>query len=1033
MHHALLLLNNSKKEYNINHNKNLFVQKINMFKNKKNKISNQLIHNYSSSFLKFKKIKPKLFSLNRFLDYKRNNSINSLSSNYGKNNNIFKNFENFSFNIKNKTLKKKHKIIFLNGNDFKRKLKKELSFYKKINFKQLLTSNHDNKCNNSFEKSNIFFTKYKTKVKLKNNLILNARHSFNCINLKNNGNIRNSENLYNCLSFYQKMNKKNNIITKRFHASKSSKKNKIKLNEVINKIKKYQNIVNNSYEKLMENNNQAKIKKQSIFLQKIKNSKRLKSNFKRYVGRLTKRDISKKMKKFFMKTNQGFTSRKNSSFSHENIFLNNNYNNFINFNYIDKNFNINSINISNKTSIIKPIRKNSQKIIYKKVNQDFLSYRKNNNELIDFLQLKLKGNNNISTLQSREDISISDIKKINSFLNLIPNNSSFNLISPDNKIKNIFEYKNNPHKTNFDIKALNKKDTKNNNVNEPKKIKEKEIIINNKKRESQKNKDLSQNKNIINESKESISNIFNLSHITHISNNISISTTKDKSYYINERENLSIYIKRYFKEKGQYPKSHINFYKYGRILGKGAFGKVNLALHIASGKLVAIKSFNKSKLLTEHSKNKINTEIEVLKRVRNNIFCTKIYDTFQTDTHILIVMEFVCEDLLNFIRKREKLSEKISKMIIKQIIIGLKQIHKLNIIHRDIKLDNLLLDFSNTIKICDFGVSKILNSSDDVMHDHCGTPAYIAPEVFGSIGYCGFGCDIWSLGVTLYYMLGGEQPFKGKNLEEMKTNISTKNYQKIENISKEANDLLDKIFTVNPDERITLDGILKHSWLKDVDIKERSKIKFFSKSKKYLLGKYNICYLNNNTEDLIEDFDKENINTEEIEEKKGNTKSLILAPYNTCISFFDDFSESNEENKDLKIEMNICKFKGEAQLSNIKYEMSNNDEFDNGVIKTNPGYSLSSFSSFSQNLKNDILDEDKNEKKKETNNNSNFEGKNKNNFYKNFRQDIIKEIEEKIGYNRDYLIQCLKNDEINYATATYYLMLKDKNEKNYCK
>ena len=114
-----------------------------------------------------------------------------------------------------------------------------------------------------------------------------------------------------------------------------------------------------------------------------------------------------------MKTNQGyFTYRKNNSCSQDNLVLNNNYNNFINFNYIDKNFNINSINISNKTSIIKPIRKNSQKIIYKKVNQDFLPYRKNNNELIDFLQLKLKGNNNISTLQSREDISISDIKTI---------------------------------------------------------------------------------------------------------------------------------------------------------------------------------------------------------------------------------------------------------------------------------------------------------------------------------------------------------------------------------------------------------------------------------------------------------------------------------------------------------------------------------------------------------------------------------------------------------------------------------------------
>ena len=65
-------------------------------------------------------------------------------------------------------------------------------------------------------------------------------------------------------------------------------------------------------------------------------------------------------------------------------------------------------------------------------------------------------------------------------------------------------------------------------------------------------------------------------------------------------------------------------------------------------------------------------EIEVLKKLRNNIFCTKIYDTFQTDTHILIVMEFICADLLDFIRKREKLDEKKAKIIFKQIVLGLK-------------------------------------------------------------------------------------------------------------------------------------------------------------------------------------------------------------------------------------------------------------------------------------------------------------------------------------------------------------------------
>ena len=83
------------------------------------------------------------------------------------------------------------------------------------------------------------------------------------------------------------------------------------------------------------------------------------------------------------------------------------------------------------------------------------------------------------------------------------------------------------------------------------------------------------------------------------------------------------------------------------------------------------------------------------------------------------------------------------------------------------KLDNLLLDESGTVKICDFGVSRQLTSSHEIMTEQCGTPAYIAPEILKDKGYRGFGVDIWSLGVCLYALLYGTVPFKANNMSEL--------------------------------------------------------------------------------------------------------------------------------------------------------------------------------------------------------------------------------------------------------------------------
>ena len=93
-------------------------------------------------------------------------------------------------------------------------------------------------------------------------------------------------------------------------------------------------------------------------------------------------------------------------------------------------------------------------------------------------------------------------------------------------------------------------------------------------------------------------------------------------------------------------------------------------------------------------------------------------------------------------------------------------IHCRSVVHRDIKLDNILLDFEKGVKICDFGVSKIIKKGEFIK-EQCGTPAYLAPEIILDCGYEGYYVDIWSLGILLFAMLTGSVPFRAANLEDL--------------------------------------------------------------------------------------------------------------------------------------------------------------------------------------------------------------------------------------------------------------------------
>ncbi len=122
----------------------------------------------------------------------------------------------------------------------------------------------------------------------------------------------------------------------------------------------------------------------------------------------------------------------------------------------------------------------------------------------------------------------------------------------------------------------------------------------------------------------------------------------------------------------------------------------------------------------------------------------------------------------------------------------MSHIHCRSVIHRDIKLDNILLDCEKGVKICDFGVSKIIKKGQ-VIKEQCGTPAYLAPEIIIDKGYEGFYADLWSLGVLLYVMISGTFPFTADNLEDLNAAILSGDYYFPDFLSYESMDLISRL------------------------------------------------------------------------------------------------------------------------------------------------------------------------------------------------------------------------------------------------
>lgn len=208
--------------------------------------------------------------------------------------------------------------------------------------------------------------------------------------------------------------------------------------------------------------------------------------------------------------------------------------------------------------------------------------------------------------------------------------------------------------------------------------------------------------------------------------------------------------------------SNLNNYKLDKVLGQGSYAIVKLAVDKNSNEKVAIKTYEKYKLIDPRKMKNVRREIAILQSI-NHPHIIGLHSTIENAKQIHLIMEYCGKTSLHAYLKAKngrRLDDAEAKRVFYQICQGISYCHAKNIVHRDLKLENLLVDDSNNIKIIDFGFS-ICVENDKLLNIFCGTPSYMAPEIVSKRNYKGYLTDIWALGILLYTLLCGSFPFKG--------------------------------------------------------------------------------------------------------------------------------------------------------------------------------------------------------------------------------------------------------------------------------
>ncbi|XP_026671095.1 uncharacterized protein LOC108627131 isoform X2 [Ceratina calcarata] len=248
-------------------------------------------------------------------------------------------------------------------------------------------------------------------------------------------------------------------------------------------------------------------------------------------------------------------------------------------------------------------------------------------------------------------------------------------------------------------------------------------------------------------------------------------------------------------------------------LGQGTYGKVQLGINKETGQEVAIKTIKKCKIETEADLIRIRREIQIMSSVQHpNII--HIYEVFENREKMVLVMEYAAGgELYDYLSERKVLTEHEARRIFRQIATAVFYCHKHKICHRDLKLENILLDQVGNAKIADFGLSNVFDEQR-LLNTFCGSPLYASPEIVRGTPYHGPEVDCWSLGVLLYTLVYGAMPFDGSNFKRLVKQISQSDYFEPKR-SSPASPLIKDMLTVCPGKRADIERICTHWWVNE--------------------------------------------------------------------------------------------------------------------------------------------------------------------------------------------------------------------------